>query len=120
LKRLGDIGTVLLFLGWVSALILHHALPELSAAFFVPAVVFVLGLLMVIVSGAGRLMTGAVQIRPYEAMKRAPVNIALMVIAVLLARLVLPSDFSAVESIGLAVVIAIVMSFYSTTYRKRI
>ncbi|WP_285709243.1 hypothetical protein [Erythrobacter oryzae] len=120
MKRLGDIGTILFFLGWVPALILRYALPQPSAAFFVPAAIAGTGALMVVVSGAARLMTGAVQIRPLEAMKRAPLLIAFMVATTLLARLALPSSFSAMESVGLAAVTAIVLSFYVTAYRKRI
>ncbi|MCL9999445.1 MAG: hypothetical protein NBV68_08690 [Erythrobacter sp.] len=100
------------------ALILRYALPEPSAAFFVPAAIAVLGMLMVMVSGAARLMTGAVHIRPFDAMKRAPLLIMVLVPMTLLLRLVLPSSFSAMENVGFAVFMAIFFSFYSTAYRK--
>ena len=118
MRKLPNVGTILFFLGWVPALILRYALPDPSAAFLVPGAIAVLGLLMVIVSGTARLLKGTVQIRPLHAMKRAPLLILLIVPLVFLLRLFLPSSFSAMESIILAIFMAIFFSFYSTAYRK--
>jgi hypothetical protein len=93
-------------------------MPEPSAAFFIPAAIAVLGALMLIVSGVARLLNGAVQIRPLSAIKRVPMFIVILVPITLLLRLVLPSNLSAMESLGLAVFMSIFFSFYSTAYRK--
>ena len=82
-----------------------------SEAFMVPvAIAMLLGAFLFILSGIARLLQGKVEFRPFDAVKQATLLIAIMVPLMLLLRFLIPSNYSAMQSVGFTVFAAIFLS----------
>jgi hypothetical protein len=106
------------FLGLVQAILLQFTGRDnitLLASF---GLCMLVGTVLLAANAITRLLRGELQLRPASALKRFPLLFIAMLALTFGLRLIMPSNFSAPETVWFVAIMAVFFSIYATIYRK--
>ncbi|MBA4228997.1 MAG: hypothetical protein C0456_20600 [Hyphomonas sp.] len=107
------------FLGLAQAILLQFTGRDnvtLLASF---GLCMLVGTVLLAANAIARFLRGTLQLRPFNALKLFPVLFIVMFALTFGLRLIMPSNFSATETVWLVAIMAVFFSIYATIYRKR-
>ena len=111
-------GYGLVFLGLAQAILLQFTGRDNVALLASFGLCMFVGTMLLAANAIARLLRGELQLRPFSALKRFPLLFIVMLALVFGLRLIMPSTFSATETVGFVAIMSVFFSIYVTIYRK--
>lgn len=106
------------FLGLAQAILLQFTGRDNVALLASFGLCMLVGTVLLAANAITRLLRGELQLRPFSALKRLPLLFITLLALTFGLRLIMPSNFSATESVWFVAIVSVFFSIYATIYRK--